>query len=60
MSGERRGIWHTDNAGLSGMEQRGLAGGHVLMDERRMVALSGVVVASTAGRPGKVDARVQH
>ena len=47
-------------AGLSGMEQRGLAGGRVMMDERRMVALSGVVVASTAARPGKVDAAVQH
>ena len=40
-------------AGLCGMEQRGLAGGRVMMDERRMVALSGVVVASTAARPGK-------
>ena len=29
-------------AGLGGMEQRGLAGGRVVMDERRMVALSGV------------------
>ena len=47
-------------AGLSGMEQRGLAGGRVMMDERRMVALSGVVVASTADRPGKVDAAVHH
>ena len=46
-------------AGLGGMEQRGLAGGRVMMDERRMVALSGVVVASTAARPGKVDAAVQ-
>ena len=43
-------------AGLSGMEQPGLAGGRVMMDERRMMALSGVVVASTAARPGKVDA----
>ena len=40
-------------AGLSGMEQRGLAGGRVMMDERRMVA-------STAARTGKVDAAVQH
>ena len=47
-------------AGLSGMEQLGLAGGRVMMDERRMVALSGVVVASTAARPGKVDATVHH
>ena len=43
-------------ADLGGMEQRGLATGRVLMDERRMVALSGVMVASTAVRPGKVDA----
>ena len=47
-------------AGLSGMEQRGLASGRVMMDERRMVELSGVVVVSTAARPGKVDAAVQH
>ena len=47
-------------AGLSGMEQRDLAGGCVMMDERRMVVLSGIVVASTAARPGKVDAAVQH
>ena len=47
-------------AGLSSMEQRGLAGGRVMMDERRMVVLSGVVVASTAARPGKVHAAVQH
>ena len=47
-------------AGLSGMEQQGLAGGRVMMDERRMVALSGVVVALTAARPGKVDAAVHH
>ena len=45
---------------LSGMEQQGLVGGHVMMDERRMVALSGVVVAPTAARPGKVDSTVQH
>nr|XP_020199841.1 vegetative cell wall protein gp1-like [Aegilops tauschii subsp. strangulata] len=38
------------------MEQRGLAGGRVMMDERRMVALSGNVVASTAARPGKIGA----
>ena len=47
-------------AGLSGMEQRGLAGEQVMMDEYMMVALSGVVVMSTAARPGKVDAAVQH
>ena len=47
-------------AGLSGMEQRGLVGGRVMMDERRMVALSGVVVASTVARPGKVHAAIQH
>ena len=46
-------------AGPSGMEQRGLAAGHLLMDERRMATLSGIVVASTAARPGKVDASVQ-
>ena len=42
------------------MEQRGLAGGRVMMDERRMVALSGIVVVATTTRPGKVDATVQH
>ena len=47
-------------AGLGGMEQRGLADGRVMMDEHRMVALSGVVMASTAARPGKVDAAIQH
>ena len=47
-------------AGLSGMEQRGLAGGRVMMDERRMAELSGVVVASMTTRPGKVHATVQH
>ena len=47
-------------AGLGGMEQRYLAGGRVMMDERGMVALSGVVVASTAARSSKVDAAVQH
>ena len=46
-------------AGLSGMKQRGLAGGRVMMDERKMVALSGIVVASTAARPDRVDASVQ-
>ena len=30
------------------------------MDERRAVELSGAMVASTAARPGKVDAAVQH
>ena len=47
-------------AGLGSMEQRGIAGGRVMMDERRMVALSGNVVASTAARPGKVDAALHH
>ena len=47
-------------AGLSGMEQRGLVGEHVMMDECRMVALSGIVMASTTARPGKVDAIVHH
>ena len=42
------------------MEQRGLVDGRVMMDERRMVVLSGVVVVSTAAKPGKVDATVQH
>ena len=46
-------------AGLGGMEQRGLADGRVMMDEHRMVALSGVVVASMAERPGTVHATVQ-
>jgi hypothetical protein len=36
-------------AGLSGMEPRGLGDGRGLMDSRRTVALSGVMVASTAG-----------
>ena len=30
-------------AGLGGMDQRGLTGGHVMMDERRMMVLSGVI-----------------
>ena len=47
-------------AGLGGMEQQGLADGRVMMDERRMVALSGVMVASMATRLGKVDAAVQY
>ena len=34
-------------AGLGGMEQRGLYSGRMMMDKRRMVALSGIVVAST-------------
>ena len=29
------------------------------MDERRMAAVTDIVVASTAARPGKVDASVQ-
>ena len=48
------------SAGLSGMEHRGLADGRVMMDERRMVALSSVVVALTTARPGKVDVAVHH
>ncbi|EMS35673.1 hypothetical protein TRIUR3_34140 [Triticum urartu] len=36
------------------MKQRGLIGGHVMMDEHRMVALSGAVVAPTAARAGKI------
>ena len=47
-------------AGLSGMEQLALVGRRAMMDERRMVALYGVVVASMAARPGKVDAAIQH
>ena len=38
---------------------RSIAGGRVMMDERIMVALSGVVVASMAERPGMVHATVQ-
>ncbi|KAE8790825.1 hypothetical protein D1007_34817 [Hordeum vulgare] len=45
--------------GLGSMEQRGLDGGRVMIDEHMMVALSGVVVASTVGRTGEVDASVQ-
>ena len=37
---------------------RGIAGGRVMMDERRAVELSGAMVASTAARPGKVYAAV--
>lgn len=33
--------------GLGGVEQQGHGGGRVLMDERRMVKLSGVVLASS-------------
>ena len=60
---KRRSVVVSDTStttGLSGMEQRGLAGGRVMMDGRRMVAISGVVVASTAARPSKVGATVQH
>ena len=46
--------------GLGVMEQRGLAGERVMMDERRMMVLSGVVVTLTTARPGKVDAAVRH
>ena len=52
---KRRSVVVSDTStttGLSGMEQRGLAGGRVMMDERGMVA-------STTARPGKVDAAVQ-
>ena len=46
-------------AGLGGMVQQSLDDRLVLMDSRRRVSRSGVVVASTAARPGKVDAAVQ-
>ena len=41
-----------------GMALRSFDDGRAWMDTRRMVALSGVVVASTTVRPGKVDAAV--
>jgi len=47
---ERRGIYHSLTASLGGMVQRGLGDGCGMMDARRAVAPSGVVVASTAGR----------
>lgn len=44
--------------GLDDMGQRGLGNGHVLMDARRRVALSGVVVASTVVGPRKAYALI--
>ena len=44
---------------LDGMEQWRLGVRCVVMDTRRRSTLSGVVVASAAARPGKVDAAVQ-
>jgi hypothetical protein len=35
--------------GLSGVVRRGLSGGHMKMDARREVALSGAMVVSMAG-----------
>ena len=46
-------------ATLGGMEQRRLGVKCVVMDTRRRSVLSGVVMASAAARPGKVDAVVQ-
>ena len=62
VSGRRSGVASgtSTTADLSDMEQRDLAGGLVMVDECRMVALSGVVVASTTARPGKVDAAARH
>ena len=45
---------------LGGMAKWRLGARCAKMDLRRMVALSDIVVASTAARPGKVDATVQH
>ena len=44
---------------LGGMEQWRLGVKCVVMDTRKRSTLSGVVVASAAARPGKVDAVVQ-
>ena len=46
-------------AALGGMEQRRLGVRCVVMDTRRRSTLSGVMVASAAARPGKVDTSVQ-
>jgi hypothetical protein len=35
--------------GLGGVVQRGLSGGHMMMDAHREMALSGAVVVSMAG-----------
>jgi hypothetical protein len=43
---------------LGGVAQWGLGDGSGLMGARRMVAMSGVVVASTAEGPGKVNALI--
>ena len=47
-------------ADLDGVARWRLGARCAEMDSRRMVALSGVVVASTAARPGKLDATIQH
>ena len=50
----------TSTSGVSvAWSSGGPAGGRVMMDERRMAALSGVVVASMAERPSTVHATVQ-
>ena len=55
-----RAFSRVDNGGSQRHGAAGSRRGHVMMDERRMVALSGIVVASTIARPGKVDAGVHH
>ena len=54
----RCGIYRVSDAGPGGLAQRGLDDGRVLMDARKVVALFGVVVASTAVGPGKVNALI--
>ena len=46
--------------GLGGMALRGLGNGHVLIDARRVVALSAVMVASTAIGHVKVSALISR
>lgn len=55
----RRCIYHIDDDDIGGMVQLHLDDGCGWMDERRAVELSGAMVASTAARPGKVNAAVQ-
>ncbi len=49
----------SSTVGLGGMAQWRLGVRCAEMDSRRRVTLPGVVVASAAARPGKVDAAVQ-
>lgn len=49
MKEERCGIWHIDDGVSRRPGAAGPDGGCVVMDERRMVVLSSIAVASTAG-----------